>query len=118
MAHGFFTLERWMRPAEQRESEWVAIRHVDGGRKLADVLAGLEKSGEAGFYRVTQTQRMIWAEKENGKLKLRKWHVGTPEDLAKSAAAFERDGGKWPVERARDQTRRKRRARGITRGGE
>ena len=109
MAHGFFTLERWMR-AGKRRSVWVAIRHADAGRKLADVLAGLEKSGEAGFYRVTQTQRMIWAEKENGKLKLRKWHVGTPEDLAKSAAAFERDGGKWPVERARQENLRKRRS--------
>jgi hypothetical protein len=108
MASGFFTLERWMRPPGKRESQWMPIRDIDAGRTLSDAIAEIEKSGEPGFFRITQTQRMIWAEKENGKLKLRKWHVSSAQSLAESAAAFERDGGKWPVQRARAENRQKR----------
>jgi hypothetical protein len=40
---------------------------------------------------------MIWAEKLNGRLRLRKWHAMTPESLSRTASAFDRDSGKWPV---------------------
>ena len=94
MANGFFTLERWRKP------RWIAIRHFTANHAISDVLAALEAAGKPGFYRVVQTQRMIWAEREDGKLRLRKWHAGSPESLARGAAAFDRDKGKWPVERA------------------
>jgi hypothetical protein len=60
----------------------------------------LERRGKPGYFRIVQTQRMIWAEKIGGKLKLRKWHAGNPEALSRGAAAFDRDGGKWPAARA------------------
>jgi hypothetical protein len=93
MAHGFFTIEQW------RNKKWVAVCHVDGQRSLTGAVRELERRNKAGFFRVVQTQRMIWAEKINGKLRLRKWHASNPETLLRSARAFDRDGGKWPVKR-------------------
>jgi hypothetical protein len=90
MAHGFFTIEQW------RNKRWVTVCHVDGGKSLTEAIQELERRDKAGFFRIVQTQRMIWAEKINGKLKLRKWHAGNPETLSRSAKAFDRDGGKWP----------------------
>lgn len=114
MPHGFFTVEQWARPTARARGRWMEVFHVDGGRTLSDAIAELEKLGKPGFYRVTQTQRMIWAEREGGKLRLRKWHVGSPDNLASTAEAFERDGGKWPVKKAREETRKKRRQGGAS----
>jgi hypothetical protein len=56
----------------------------------------IEAEGKPGFFRVIQMQRVIWAEKIGGKLRLRKWHAGSPESLERGAAAYERVGGKYP----------------------
>jgi hypothetical protein len=53
--------------------------------------------GKPGFYRVVQMQRMIWAEESEGKLRLKKWHAGSPESLERTAAAYTGDRGKYPV---------------------
>jgi hypothetical protein len=90
MAHGFFTIEQW------RNKRWVTVCHVDGHQSLTDAMTELERRGKAGFFRVVQMQRMIWAEKQDGKLKLRKWHASNPGTLSRTAEAFDRDGGKWP----------------------
>lgn len=95
MARGFFTIERWERRNSSGESQWVVVRHLDGRQNLTDAVHALEKLGHPGFYRVVQTQRMIWAERIGGVLKLRQHHAMEPETLRKSAKAFERDGGKW-----------------------
>jgi hypothetical protein len=97
MPHGFFTIERGARPPRSRKSQWVAVRDLDGFSSLSDAEKLLERLNQPGLYRVVQTQRMIWAEKASSKLRLRKWHAITPESLARTAAAFDRDGGKWPV---------------------
>jgi hypothetical protein len=98
MAHGFLTLERW------RNRKWIAVAHFNANQSASDALAVLNERGQAGFYRIVQTQRMIWAEHDGGagggKLRLRKWHVGSPDELARTAAAFDHDKGKWPVKRA------------------
>jgi len=78
------------------QPEMVTICHVRGGWPLTEVLKELERRGGPGFFRVVQTQRVIWAEKVDGKLRLRKWHANSPETLARSARAFDRDRGKWP----------------------
>jgi hypothetical protein len=90
MPHGFYTIEQW------RGKRWVTVCHLDGGQSLTDAMQEVERRGKAGFFRIVQTQRMIWAEKKDGKLRLRKWHAGTPETLSRTAEAFDRDGGKWP----------------------
>jgi hypothetical protein len=74
----------------------VTVCHLDSGRSVSDARKELERRGKAGFFRVVQTQRMIWAEKVGGKLRLRKWHAGDPKTLARTAKAFDRDKGKWP----------------------
>ena len=90
MAHGFFTIEQW------RGKKWVPVCHVEGyDRTLSDALKELERRGKPGFFRVVQMQRMIWAEKTGGKLRLRKWHASSNKALSRSAMAFHRDGGKW-----------------------
>jgi hypothetical protein len=90
MANGFFTIEQW------RNQKWVTVSHVSGHQSLTDAIQELERRGKAGFFRVIQMQRMIWAEKIDGKLRLRKWHAHSPETLSRSAKAFDRDGGRWP----------------------
>jgi 5-formyltetrahydrofolate cyclo-ligase len=93
MAHGFFTIEQW------RDKQWVTVCHINGDRSLTDAIRELERRDKAGFFRVVQMQRMIWAEKPDGKLRLRKWHASSPDALSRSAEAFDRDGGKWPESR-------------------
>jgi hypothetical protein len=91
MAHGFFTIEEW------RDKKWVKVCDLNADESVTNALVELERRGKPGYFRIVQTQRMIWAEKINGKLKLRKWHAGSPETLSRGAAAFDRDGGKWPT---------------------
>jgi len=90
MAHGFFTIEQW------RNKKWVTVCHLNGDQSVTDALRELERRDKPGFFRVVQTQRMIWAEKTDGELRLRKWHANKPETLSRSAEAFDRDGGRWP----------------------
>ncbi len=112
MPHGFFTIEQWKRPTRGAPPEWVAVDHLAGDQSLTSAIKQLEAQGNPGLFRVVQTQRMIWAEKDGDQLRLRAWHAMTPEDLARTAEAFERDGGHYQVQRARaeqkgSQTRRK-----------
>jgi len=101
MPHGFFTIEEWGPAKRGGKSQWTVVCHVSAEHSLSEAINQLEARGEPGFYRVVQTQRMVWAEVEAGKLRLRKWHASSPESLAQSAEAFERDGGKYPVAKAR-----------------
>jgi hypothetical protein len=97
MPHGFFTIEQWKPDKRSGEPAWVAVAHVNADQSLNDALRGIEERGKAGFFRVIQTQRQVWAEKIDGKLRLRKWHASTPESLARTAEAFLRDNGRWPA---------------------
>jgi hypothetical protein len=90
MPSGFFTIEQW------RNKHWVIVCHLSGRQKLTDALAVIERRARPGFFRVVQTQRMVWAEKRDGKLRLRKWHAMDPETLSRTAVAFDRDQGKRP----------------------
>lgn len=89
MPFGFFTIEQW------RRNRWLTVCHVRGFQTLTDAVRELERRNKAGFFRITQMQRMIWAEKIDGKLRLRKWHASDPESLSRTAAAFDHDNGKW-----------------------
>src|SRR4051812_47841312 len=97
MPHGFFTIEQWKPRKRGDDPEWVAVEHIDADQSISDALRILEERDEEGFYRVVQTQRQVWAEKVDGKLRLRKWHADSPAALARTAEAFVRDKGKWPV---------------------
>lgn len=96
MPYGFFTLEQWKPLKRGGPHQWVAVAHFDAGHTLTDAVAEIENRRKPGFFRVIQTQRQIWAECANGKLHLRKHHVGSPNALALAAGTFVRDKGKWP----------------------
>ena len=97
MPYGFFVVEQRKTVQHGAPAEWTPIRHFDAPTTLTKVMEWIEAEGKPGFYRVIQMQRVIWAEEIDGKLRLRKWHGGSPESLERGADAYERDGGKYPV---------------------
>ena len=74
MPHGYFSIEQW----RGKKKQWVTVCHVDGHQSVTDAIRVLERRGKPGLFRVTQMQRMIWAEKTNGWLRLRKWNANSP----------------------------------------
>src|SRR4051794_21933630 len=101
MPHGFFTVEQWKRSGRGAKQAWVPILHLDSYQSLTKAIAELEKVARPGLYRILQTQRCIWAEKEDGKVRLHGSHVSSFESLGDLAKLFEREGGRRPVEKAR-----------------
>jgi hypothetical protein len=101
MAHGFFTVEEWKSAESGSEGSWVEVLQLDAYQSLTKAVAELERRGKPGLFRVTQTQRCLWAEKESGKVKAHGCHVSTSGSLAKLVDLFEREGGRRPVEKAR-----------------
>jgi hypothetical protein len=102
MPHGFFTVEQWKRPQGGATAQWIPILNLDSRQSLTKAMAALEKRGETGLFRVVQMQRCVWAERERGKLRLHGSHASSPENLAKLVEIFEREGGRRPVEKARE----------------
>jgi hypothetical protein len=103
MPHGFFTVEQWTRSQNAATTQWIPILHLDSYQSLTKAMAALEKRGEPGLFRVVQMQRCIWAEMEGGKLRLHGSHASSPENLAQIVEIYEREGGRRPVETARQQ---------------
>ena len=103
MPHGFFTVEQWKRPQDSATTRWIPILHLDSYQSLTKAIAALEKRGEPGLFRVVQMQRCVWAEMEGGKLRLHGSHASSPENLAQIVEIFEREGGRRPVEKARQE---------------
>jgi hypothetical protein len=99
----FFTVEQWKRPQDGARSRWLAILHLDSCQSLSHAIEALEKRGQSGLYRVVQTQRCIWAGMAGGKLRLHRSHAGSRESLARLAETCEREGGRRPVEKARQE---------------
>jgi len=103
MPHGFFTIEQWAAPQDSARSQWIPILHLDSHQSLTNAMATLEKRGEPGLYRIVQMQRCIWAQMEGGRLRLHGSHSSSPENLAQIVEIYEREGGRRPVEKAREQ---------------
>ena len=101
MPHGFFTVEQWKRRQDGAATQWIPILHLDSYQSLTKAMAALEKRGEPGLFRVVQMQRCVWAEMEEGKLRLHGSHASSPENLAQIVEIFERESGRRPVEKAR-----------------
>ena len=97
MPYGFFTLEQFKPARRGGKSQWVPVAHFNMGHNLTNAIEHIETIDKPGFYRVIQTQRMIHAEREDGKLHLHCLHAGSPETLHRSAKAFVRDKGKLPA---------------------
>ena len=103
MPHGFFTVEQWKIAQDGTSSQWIPILHLDSHQSLTKAVEALERLGKPGLFRVVQTQRCIWAERDKGKLRLHGSHASSPENLAKIIELYEREGGRRPVEKARAQ---------------
>jgi hypothetical protein len=110
MAYGFFTVEQWKRG--RGKGRWVPVLEVDACESLTKAVKALGEMGKAGLYRVVQTQRCIWAEMEGGKVRLHGSHAGSAEGLARLTDIYDRTGGRRPVEEARKERARAKRARG------
>src|SRR5271166_3736294 len=103
MPHGFFTVEQWASSENGVRSQWIPILHLDSHQSLTKAIEALERRGEPGLFRIIQMQRCVWAEMEGGKLRLHGSHASSPENLMKIVEIYESEGGRRPVEKARQQ---------------
>jgi hypothetical protein len=106
MPQGYYTIEQWKQPRKGAPPEWVGILVLPFGATLTEAEQALAELDHPGFYRVVQLQRVIWAERENGRLQLRKSHAGSPESLDRMRQMFERCGGRYPHEEVRAARRK------------
>ena len=102
MPHGYYTVEQW-KAAEGAAPAWIPILHLDSYQSLTKATEALAKRGQAGLFRIVQMQRCVWAEMEDGALKLHGSHASSPENLAEIVEIYEQEGGRRPVEKARQQ---------------
>jgi len=106
MPHGFFTVEQWKTSRRHVAAQWIPVLHLDSYQSLSKAVKALEQRGRPGLFRVVQMQRCLWAEIENGKLRIHGSHASSPENLARIVKIFERAGGRRPVAQARQQRTR------------
>src|SRR5947199_10598930 len=100
MPQGYYTIEQW-KSADGALPQWMPVLHLDSRQSLNKATQALAKRGEAGLFRIVQMQRCVWAEMEDGQLRLHGSHALSPDGLAKIVEIFEREGGRRPVEKAR-----------------
>jgi hypothetical protein len=105
MAQGYYTIEQWAPAKKGSRPEWVAVLRLPFGDSLTAAEKAIERFGKPGFYRIVQTQRVIWAELEANGLRLRKSHAGSPESLDNMRQVFDRTDGRYPIEEAREARR-------------
>ena len=98
-------IEQLMPDANNGAAAWTVVLQLPFGATLTAAEEALKKLGKPGFYRVTQMQRVIWAEEEEGGLKLRKSHASSQASLKKMQDMFERCGGRYPHEEVREARR-------------
>jgi|SRR5271170_2078122 len=112
MPQGYYTIEQWKSAKKNSRPRWVPILHLPFGTSLTFAEQAIERLGKPGFYRLTQMQRVVWAEKNEAKLRLRKSHASSPESLDRMRKMFDRNGGRYPMEEVREARKQiKRKAR-------
>jgi hypothetical protein len=103
---GYYTVEQWMSRRRSSPPEWIALFHLPLGKSLTAAENAIRKLAKPGFYRVVQTQRVIWAENEQGTFRMRKSHAGSPESLNAMREMFDRCAGRYPAEEVKAARRR------------
>jgi hypothetical protein len=95
MPYGFFTVERWTRRGKRTSlrapGRWIPAKHLDARNKLSSAIEWIEAQRRPRFYRITQTQRMVWAEEADGHLRLHRWRAGSFSALERTAKTLERN---------------------------
>jgi hypothetical protein len=92
---GYYTIEQWKRPA------WVSVAVLPFGLSLTGAEKALERLGRPGLYRLVHTQRVVWCEREGTRVRMRKSHAGSPENLDEVREMFDRNGGRFPTDEVR-----------------
>ena len=98
-------------PKGRVAGRWVPVLHLDAYQSLTKAIKALEERSEPGLFRVVQTQRCLWGEIEDGKLRFHGSHVSSPEGLAELAELFDENGGRRPIEKARQDRAKAKAAR-------
>ena len=106
MPQGYYTIEQWRRP------RWVGVAVLPFGMSLTAAERELARLGKPGLYRLVQTQRIVWCERDGRKLRLRKSHAASPAGLGRIEEMFDRTGGVYPAAEARAARRAVKRRRG------
>ncbi|MBV8782543.1 MAG: hypothetical protein JO353_14190 [Phycisphaerae bacterium] len=68
------------------------------GHSQMDAEKALQGMGKPGFYRLVQTQRIIWCEADGSGLRLRKSHASSPQGLREMQEIFDRNAGRYAAE--------------------
>jgi hypothetical protein len=109
MPNGFYAIEQWV--SKGRKSQWKPVLHLDAYQSLSKAITALEDFGKPGLFRVTQTQRCVWAEVDDRTVRLHGSHTSSPQHLAALTKMFDREKGRRPVEEARQERARAKRSR-------
>ncbi len=110
MPQGYYTIEQWKRP------KWVAVAVLPFGLSQTEAERALKRMGKPGFYRLVQTQRVIWCEPDGSGVRLRKSHASSPQSLVGMQEMFDRTAGRYPVEEVKAARRDAKRSRKATPG--
>ena len=102
MPQGYYVIEQWKQPA------WVVVAVLPFGLSLTEAERELGRRGKPGFYRLVQTQRIVWCERTADGVRLRKSHASGPKSLEEMQAMYDRNGGRYPVEDVRGERRKRR----------
>ena len=92
MPQGYYTIEQWKPP------KWVAVAVLPFGLSLTEAERALERMGKPGFYRLVQTQRIVWCEADGSGIRMRRSHASSPRSLAGMQKMFDRMGGRYPID--------------------
>jgi hypothetical protein len=105
MPQGYFTIEQW------KTRKWVAVAVLPFGLSLTAAEQALARLGKPGLFRLVQTQRIVWCERDKGGVRLRKSHASSPKGLEQIQKMFDRSAGRYPAEEARAARREAKRNR-------
>jgi hypothetical protein len=105
MPQGYYTIEQWKRP------KWVAVAVLPFGLTQTAAEQALQRLGKPGLFRLVQTQRIVWCERNDPGMRLRKSHASSPQNLEGLQEMFDRTGGRYPLEEVRAVRRGVKRSR-------
>ena len=86
------------------------------GLSQTDAEQALRRMGKPGFYRLVQTQRIVWCERDGSGFRLRKSHASSPQSLRRMQEMFDRTAGRYPVDEVQAARREAKRSRKPKRG--
>lgn len=72
MPQGYYVVQQSTCPTQEAAAAWIPVLVLPFGATLTAAEQALAELQEPGFYRIVQMQRVIWAEREAGVLRLRK----------------------------------------------